>query len=939
MPPPGSLSLGPRFLWRRLASAPGPAITIVVATLLAVLFVTAVPRVLELVSQADLDDASARAEPEQRNIRSVSQARLATGSHDPLEDIRERGVTVMTEVFPASVQSIVSDVHTVAETPPFRMTSFPDNQPGPFPTSFRFRLQDGIDGEVTLVEGSLPEEQEPLEVLLGNGCPDDRLTVAGFEEDPEVACVLGEAPVFETAITAETSADIGLGVGDRALLHPDPQDRIWFAFGFPDVPPIYVMAVSGIVELSDSEREIWFGDTSLHRPRIVENPDFRLVFAQGLTTPDLYDGILAGMPNAAMRYTWRYLVDPDLLDAARASDLHADLGRITPPPDQDIFTSLPALLAGYLEQRALTVSLLSIATISLLVVATAMIFAVAGMMAERHAAGTLLTRDRGASPGQVSLGAAYTGLVLVVPAALCALVTTGLTMPGTEGLVPGRAAALFAVGAVTAVVLANLPHARGRLQALRGEGGDGDVSRARRVVLEIFVLMAMVGAVALLRRRALADPVTDAPPSVDLLLAVTPALVGLAAGILTLRLMSPIMRLLAWVGSQGRAVVAFVGFRRLTSMPSAARAPILVILVAVTVAVFTSVVRTSIASGQTEHMWQVAGADLRIENRTTGAALPSAVDPDAFGEGRPVAEAAVFPETRVTAGTRSPLVTVLAIDTSAYREVVAGTALDPDLVSSLEGLADRIPVVVSSLWGAQPPAIGSEMSLDMGAVDPQVVVAGVSDRFPSLPSDEPFVVMSLDRLRDARGDLMVPASSLFLRADETQVASLAASIGEPARVVSRYEIGAELSADPLARLTDRGLAAVFYLSTACALVAAVSLFAATASRRRRDLRLLRILGLGSDQAAGVTALELTPPVLIASLFGGLTGAIVALLLAPALDIDSFTGGVVPAEIVIDWWALTLVTTLILIVVAGAVAIFVRVSRSEDEGTLLRVGDD
>jgi hypothetical protein len=90
MPPPGSLSLVPRFLWRRLASAPGPAITIVVATLLAVLFVTAVPRVLELVSQADLDDASARAEPEQRNIRSVSQARLATGSHDPLEDIRER---------------------------------------------------------------------------------------------------------------------------------------------------------------------------------------------------------------------------------------------------------------------------------------------------------------------------------------------------------------------------------------------------------------------------------------------------------------------------------------------------------------------------------------------------------------------------------------------------------------------------------------------------------------------------------------------------------------------------------------------------------------------------------------------------------------------------------------------------------------------------------
>jgi len=938
MPPPGSLSLGPRVLWRRLASAPGPAITIVVATLLTVLFVTAVPRVLEEVSQEDLDETFIGAAPEQRNLRAVSQARLGSASLDPLAGIREHGVTVMNEVFPPSIQSIVSDVQTVVETPPFRMGSFPDNEPGPFPTSFRFRLQGGIDEETTLVEGSMPVEQEPIAVLLGIECPDDRLAVTGFEEDPEVDCVLGEAPVFETAITAETSADIGLGVGDRAFLHPDPQDRIWFAFGIPDVRPIYVMAVSGIVELSDPDREIWFGDTSLHRPRIVENPDFRLIFAQGLTTSEGYEDILAAIPNAAMRYTWRYLVDPDLLDASRASDLLVDLGRITPPPDEDIFTSLPALLARYLEQRSLTVQLLSIATISLLVVAAAMVFAVAKMMAERHAAGTLITRDRGASPGQVTLGATYTGLVLVVPATLIASTATRLATSGSEGLVSGRGAALFALGAVGAVVFAQLPYARSRLQVLRG-GGREDGSRARTVVLEVFVLVAAAGAVALLRRRGLADPVEESAMTVDLLLAIAPALVGLAAGVLTLRLMSPIMRFLAWMASQGKAVIAFVGFRRLISMPSSARAPILVILMAVTVAVFASVVRTSIASGQTEHMWQVAGADLRIEHRSTGAALPAAVDLEGLAADRPTAEAAVFPETRVTATTRSPLVTVLAIDTSAYREVVAGTALDPDLIAPLEGQNERIPVLVSSLWGAQPPPIGSELSLDMGAVDPQVVVAAVADRFPSLPTGEPFVVMSLDRLREARADLLVPATNLFLRANENDAASISASIDEPARAVSRYEIGAALTADPFARLADRGLAGVFYLSSAFALVAAISLFAATAGRRRRDLGVLRILGLGRDQGTGVTALELAPPVLIASILGGITGVLVALLLAPALDIDSFTGGVVPSDIVIDWGSMLVVTASILMVVAVAVAIFVTVSRSDDEGTLLRVGDD
>jgi hypothetical protein len=84
---------------------------------------------------------------------------------------------------------------------------------------------------------------------------------------------------------------------------------------------------------------------------------------------------------------------------------------------------------------------------------------------------------------------------------------------------------------------------------------------------------------------------------------------------------------------------------------------------------------------------------------------------------------------------------------------------------------------------------------------------------------------------------------------------------------------------------------------------------------------------------------LAPPVMIASILGGISGVLVALLLAPALDIDSFTGGVVPSEIVIDWRSMLVVTASILMVVAVTVAIFVTVSRSGDEGTLLKVGDD
>ncbi|HEU4895726.1 MAG TPA: FtsX-like permease family protein, partial [Acidimicrobiia bacterium] len=546
---------------------------------------------------------------------------------------------------------------------------------------------------------------------------------------------------------------------------------------------------------------------------------------------------------------------------------------------------------------------------------------------------------RGASRGQVALGATLTGLALIAPATVLAWAVTDLVFPGTDGLVPSRGAALFAAAGTIATLISGLPAARASLEPGRGGAGPVKEPGARRVVAEVFVMVAAVGAVILLRRRGHAEASSDAPVDVDLLLAITPALVGLAAGIIAIRVMPSIMRLLSWLGARRTTVVGFVGYRRLMSMPASARAPILVILVAVTVAVFTSVVRTSIETGQSEHMWQLTGADLRLEHRSPGAALPGAVDPVELAAGGPWAEAALFPDTRIIADASYPLSLLLAIDSSAYQEVLEGTPFDPELVSGLAGGEGPIPALVSSRLGVVPPAVGTELSLEMGEIDPEVVVAGVIDRFPSVPPDEPFVVVALDRLREARGELQVPATTLFLRADEPEAIRIAETVSPPVRAVSRYQIGATLTADPLARLADGTLAGVFYLSSAFALVAAVSLFSATAGRRRHDLGLLRILGLTRDQSAGVTALELGPPVLTATLIGGVTGAMVALLLEPALDIDSFTGGLLPAEIFVDWRPLIVVTALILTVVAGAVAIFVVVSRSEDEGTLLRVGED
>jgi hypothetical protein len=70
-----------------------------------------------------------------------------------------------------------------------------------------------------------------------------------------------------------------------------------------------------------------------------------------------------------------------------------------------------------------------------------------------------------------------------------------------------------------------------------------------------------------------------------------------------------------------------------------------------------------------------------------------------------------------------------------------------------------------------------------------------------------------------------------------------------------------------------------------------------------------------------------------------TGALTARLLAPALDIESFTGGLFPAEIVVEPLPIIVTTAVVMAVLGVAVAIFVLATRTEDYGRLLKVGDE
>lgn len=938
----GSLSVGARVLGRQIAAAPGAAATIFIAVLLTALFVTAVPRLLERVSTEDLRESMAEAEPEQRNLTAETVTRLAAGrTGNRFANVLSRGEGVLQQGFPDSVKSIVTETRFVVDSAQFAVSSFPDGEIGPFPTFFRFRYQEGIDAELELVDGSMPAVREPIPMLVGLQCPDDPLDTEGFEDDPDVDCRVVDTPVFETAITAETAEAMMLHVGDQVMLHPDASDHLW-ALGALGQQEGYVLAISGIIELSDIDGKLWFADPALHRPRIRENPDFRLIFATGLMAGESYGPLLEGVPLGDFRYTWRYFVDPGLVDAGDAVALRADLDKILPPQDETVVTFLPDLIDEYLERRALTVRLMSTAVAGLVATGVGAVLVLAALIAERHSRSTVLIRDRGASRGQLALTSLYSGILLVVPAGLLGYAVTAALLGNTETLAPARGTAALAAGGTVAVVIASGPYVFRRLGALRRLDSTTEPRSTRRVVLEVFVVVAGVASIALLRRRGLAD--SPSAGELDPLLAVAPAVIGVAVGIVLIRLIRPLMTALSWIGARGRALVAFVGLRRLVEVSPTSRAPTLVILLAVAVAVFSSVVRTSIAEGQEEHAWQLVGADFRVEGHRTGVPL-TGVDPGALAAGSPWAEAVLVPDAEVLGGRQAPVVPLLALDVARYREVVEGSTID---LAGLEALASprgdgAVPVLVSERWPAQnSPPPGTRLTLEMGTVDPAVVVAGVVDRFPSLSPDLPFIVIDLPALRQVMGDLPVRTTTLYLQSPPEASDRIEESLREMyalAGLRSRHRVVDDLAGDPFALWVDRGLAVVLYLGVGFAAIAAVSLLTVTAARRRRDLGYLRTLGLEASQATAITIWELMPMVVLATAVGALTGAIVSRLLAPALDIESFTGGLFPAQIVVEPLTLVMTTVVVAAVLGAAVAIFVLATRTEDYGGLLKVGDE
>jgi putative ABC transport system permease protein len=862
--PAGSRAVAAGALVRRLR-ADRPVVLGVLAVVAATSFVlAAMPRLAARTADDGLRDAVARATAAERNVE-ISEARRipAGGEGEPLASVAARGQALEGEFGPA-LRDVV-DARTFAFDLP-RMIVF--DVPGKeAPRSTTRYLTVGYASEaerhVELVAGRLPRAQATAE------------------------------PVLEVALSVVTAGQLGVEPGDRVVLAADPDE------GLARFIPLsrrkqFTVEVAGVFDVTDPQERFWFPDARLHQARTRETPDksYRWIYAHALAAPADYGALLAVAEPAPLRYSWRYLVAPGAFGADSAERLAADVrsleARYRPTgfvdsPQTSVQTGLAAVLERYQGGRATSDTVLAIASVGLLAVALTVLGLLAALNAERRAREIALVRSRGASLPQVLLSQGAESLALALPAGLVGYALAAL-LGGRGGVLATASVAGVVIATAILVAAAALGPARRAAVALEREDVIGAGPSPRRLALEALVVVAAAGGVYLLRRRGLtagSSPGGGGGP--DLYLAAVPVLLGLAVGLAALRLYPLPLRGLGAAAAGRRDLLPALALRRVSRAPAVSAVPLLVLLVAVSVAVFASTLVHSIGESQRLAAWESVGAAFRVD-ASPGSPLGRRAEP--LGG----AQAYVTREVELASGAASARITLVAVEAREYAAVTSGTPVATRVpeggsgtpVDPVPALATREPV------GGRPLDVGELVTLEVEGRTVAFLVAGLRDRLAGVPAGEPAVVASLASLHAALTDRTLAPTRLYLTGAPSRADELERRFPD-AVVSSRERELAAVEDAPLVAGTVRGFRAAFLAAAAYALLAVGLAVALTERARARDLSYLRALGLSDRQAVGLRVLELGPPLVLALGIGTAFGAVLAHIIEPGLDLAPFTG--------------------------------------------------
>lgn len=907
------------LLLRRLRSELGIAALIAILVGATSFVFAAGPRLLNQAADDALRYEASKALPLQRNIALSLDSSIGRGPGGVagVEDVGAR----LTEDVGESITSLIGE--RSLRITGVRMSV---NAPPKYDTRLLLSYRDGLTEATRLVGGRWP------------AAPDRPLAVR------EIGEPLPEPPpptvVVEAAIPKAAADEVGLKVGDRVSVVLEGRDGL-IRFQRVVLQPTEI-AIVGLYEPLDPTSPYWAGDEDLLNAVQHGNDDAPMAWVAAWVPAETYPSLWAS--QLRFHYTWRLKVDPARLDASQADQLRVDLQRLGLIGYADengqnivtVVTGLPNIVSRYVAQRGATDSILSLAIVGPFGLAGGALAMVALLLAGRRRAALTLARGRGASDALLLGTQLWESILIAGGAAAIGYGAALVAVPGRPAQLSALLAAAVGVGAILVLVLAAWPAARRPLGQLERDDAPALRVPARRLVLELTIVGIAVGATLLLRQRGLSSGTGDAAGTVrgDPLLASVPALSGLAAGILALRVYPLPVRALGWLAARGRGFVAVVALRTISRHSAGANLPLLVLLLTAAFGTFASVVGTSLDRGQLAASYLDVGADYRLVN-ALGGVLPPSLDVAKVEGVEAAAPGLIDTSARFASSTGQESATVYlqTIDPVTYAAVTAGTAADPDWPADFlapyaaDGLgtdANPIPAILSTKLptGSSNLPVGSVFHMEAARSMLAFRVAARRASFAGIDDRLPFAVVPFDQVKVAVG-YFVPPSLYWVRGGPSVRAALVAAVDEHrgnARVIARSDTYATLHDAPLPRAIQAGYVLALVLAAAYMAFTIVGAMVLSAARRTRDHAFMRTLGVSAPQRLALTLMEHAPPVVLGLLPGVALGVAIAMLVEPGLGLPTFVGSD-HVPLFFDWPALgvmaaALVATVVLAVVAG-----------------------
>ena len=554
------------------------------------------------------------------------------------------------------------------------------------------------------------------------------------------------------------------------------------------------------------------------------------------------------------------------------------------------------------------------------------------LVLRRREASIRLLRSRGASAGQLLAAQAVETTVLVLPAAALATVVAVALVPGPDIADAALRAALVGAVAVGLVLAATWPLTHGRI-----DGGELAAGRAadrrgrgwlRRLVLDGTVIALAAIALVTLRSRGLGDG--SGPVAIDPLLAAVPVLVALAAGLILLRVYPLPLRLIAAIAARGRGLIPTFPLWGAARQSRIAAVPLLVILVATAIGAFSSVVLESVRQGQLAASWRAVGADWRID-ADPGIPVPSALDLRAVPGVGAVAG--------LTDGRRHRAQRHRAPPADDGRRAGPERARRGD---RRDGLPVRRPAPAGprdvgplDRHGSRPDP-GRRLDRPRRACPPRRHEPDLrarrrhrDRRWRSWPSPTCCPATRRPRpswsrrsgpcRRSIRGSASTrrAISSPGTPPSATRSAAAIAPYGDLLHLRSRDAVYRALHETPLIAIVEGGMGLALLIGVGYAGLALLAGLTIALAIRRRDLHVLRTLGLSRGGISSTIVIEQVPLLLVALIGGGLVGVGLALAIGPSVGLAAFTDGLPTIPMVVD--PLATLSVGILPMAAGIVA--------------------